>query len=131
MIVGVGVDIVAVERLRRRLGEDRELPTAFMTPSENAARAHSTDPIALAARVFAAKEAIVKLLRVDGADGVLLGDIELHETDGCTVPRLVGRALAAAQGAGADRIRVATSEAEGRALAVAVAERAVMDEEKV
>lgn len=130
MIVSVGVDVVAVERLRRRIGEDRGFLAAFLAASEAAALDGSTDPTGLAARVFAAKEAIVKLLRVDGADGVLLKDIELCEAGGCTVPHLGGRALAAARAAGADRIRVATSEAEGRALAVAVAERLVTDKER-
>lgn len=130
MILGVGVDVVAVERLRRRLGEDPGFLAAFLAPPEAAAVQTSTDPAHLAAQVFAAKEAVVKLLRADGSDGVLLKDIELSDAGGCTVPRLGGRALAAARAAGVGRIRVATSVAEARAFAVAVAERAVTDKER-
>lgn len=130
MIVSVGVDVVAVERLRRRLGEDSGFLAAFLAPAETAAVQASNDPAGLAAQVFAAKEAVVKLLRVDGTSGMLLGDVELSGAGRRPEARLGGRALAAAGRLGVDRVHVATCAGEGRAFAVAVAERAVGDKER-
>lgn len=130
MVVSVGVDVVAVDRLRRRMAADRDFLAAFLTPSEAAAVAAAPDPAAAAARGFAAKEAIVKLLRVDGRDGVLLRSVELCGAGRHLAARLGGRARAAAGRLGVARVLVAACAAEGRVYAVAVAERARADKER-
>ncbi len=130
MIAGVGVDVVAIDRLGRRLEGDRGFLAAFLTPAEGAVVEASAAPAEVAARLFAAKEAIVKLLRVDGSDGLLLKDIELAGPAGAPRARLVGRARVAARAAGVERVLVATCAAGGKALAVAAAERPAGEKER-
>lgn len=105
MILGVGLDLVAVERIRRlreRHGE-RFLRRVF-TDAEAQACLTRADPAPSLAARFAAKEAGMKALGTGWGGGVGWLDLEVVGEPG-TVPRLVlrGRAaeLAGARGVGA------------------------------
>jgi len=73
----------------------------------------------LVARHFAAKEAVLKVLRA-GEAGVDLRDIEICRPGGCQgAVRLSGRAAALAEAAGICRVFVSLSGTGGLAMAVA------------
>lgn len=129
MIVSVGVDAVAIARVQRRLEEDGGFCAAFLAPWEAPAVVASSSAAEAAARWFAAKEAIVKVLGVDGSDGVLFKDIELDGPAARPSARLAKRAEAAASRLGVARLHVATCAAAGRVVAVAVAERGAPEKE--
>jgi holo-[acyl-carrier protein] synthase len=115
-IVGVGVDVVEVERLQRALTRTPSLAGRLFTPQERAeARAES-----LAAR-FAAKEAVAKALGAPG--GLRWLDAEVvRETGGR--PRLVlhGGVAEEARAQGIATWHLSLSHDGGMATAVVVAE---------
>ncbi|CAA9321979.1 MAG: Holo-[acyl-carrier-protein] synthase [uncultured Frankineae bacterium] len=115
-IVGVGVDVVQVERLERALARTPSLAGRLFTPGEQAAGRSES----LAAR-FAAKEAVAKALGAPG--GLRWQDAEVV-SDPNGRPRLVlhgGVAEeAAAQGIGTWHLSL--SHDGGLATAVVVAE---------
>jgi phosphopantetheine--protein transferase-like protein len=129
MILGIGVDVLDVRRVARRIESDPGFPGVFSLPGELDAVGGRTGPATRAALVFAAKEAVLKVLRVEDADGVLFRDIELLAGGRWPAVRLHDRALAAARQRGIGTIHVSLSTAEGTALAVAVAESDVTQEE--
>jgi holo-[acyl-carrier protein] synthase len=129
MILGVGVDVLEIRRMALRIEGDAAFAGTFARPGEIDVVGGSTAPATRAALVFAAKEAVLKVLRVGDAEGVLFQDIELVAGGRRPVVRLHGRALAAARGWGIGTIHVSLSSAEGSAMAVAVAEGDVKQEE--
>ena len=116
-IVGVGVDVVEVERLERALARTPSLVARLFTPAERAAgRVES-----LAAR-FAAKEAVAKALGAPG--GLRWLDAEVvREQSGR--PRLVlhGGVAEEAAAQGISTWHLSLSHDGGIATAVVVAER--------
>lgn len=124
MILGTGVDIVAVERVARavdRYGE-RFLRRVF-TPAEIAyctsAEAHRA--ARLAAR-FAAKEAVLKALGI-GLRGVRWTDAEVCRDElGRPSVRLTGRLAEIAAARGATRIHLSLSHTQEYAVAQVVIE---------
>ena len=115
-IVGVGVDVVQVERLERALARTPSLAGRLFTPAEQAAgRAES-----LAAR-FAAKEAVAKALGAPG--GLRWQDAEVVRDDSGR-PRLVlhGGVAEEAAAQGISTWHLSLSHDGGIATAVVVAE---------
>lgn len=121
MIIGNGVDIIEVARVRAALEHPRtgerfrariftEAEIAYCTRRRNA---HES----FAAR-FAAKEAMMKVL------GVAVGwrEIEVIRTDGPPGIRLHGRARARAEQIGIRRTNLSLSHTEHLAIAYVVAE---------
>jgi holo-[acyl-carrier protein] synthase len=122
VVVGVGVDVVEVERVERAL---RRWGDAFLarvyTPSERERGAGRAGVARLAAR-FAAKEAVMKALGV-GWGWLRFSDIEIvSDGKGRPVVRLHGGAAQVARAAGVDAVHLSLSHARGYAAAVAVAE---------
>lgn len=122
MVVGVGVDVVEVERVERAL---RRWGEAFLarvyTPSERNRAGGRAGVARLAAR-FAAKEAVMKALGL-GWGRLRFSDIEIVSDDnGRPVARLHGGAAQAARAAGVDEVYLSLSHARDYAAAVAVAE---------
>jgi holo-[acyl-carrier protein] synthase len=76
VIVGLGVDLVDVERLRKALDRwgERLLTRVFTTEEIESARARADFAVSLAAR-FAAKEAAYKTIRERFPDGLALRSI--------------------------------------------------------
>jgi holo-[acyl-carrier protein] synthase len=62
VLVGVGIDVVEIERFRRALGRRPGLGVRLFDDGERADAAAAGDPVALLAARFAAKEAVMKAL---------------------------------------------------------------------
>lgn len=115
MIIGVGIDIVDVDRFARALDRTRALPARLFTEAERALPVRS-----MAAR-FAAKEALAKAL---GAPrGLVWTDAEIV-ADASGKPELsaCGTVADAAARAGVRRWHVSLSHDGGMATAVVIAE---------
>jgi holo-[acyl-carrier protein] synthase len=117
LVIGVGIDIVEVERVAavaRRHG-DRFLRRVF-TPLE-VERAHGNRDQYLASR-FAAKEAAFKALGTGWGGGVKWSEVEvLNLASGAPVMTLEGTAQARAASMGVTRIHVTISHTAGHAMA--------------
>jgi len=121
MIVGVGIDIFRVDRMRRELNRSDGFETYVFTADEVSSARRRPHPAHRLASVFAAKEAVVKALAGAETFGMLWRDIEVSGEE--TSPRieLSGRALGAAASLNVDDIRVAFSNTETEAVAMALA----------
>jgi holo-[acyl-carrier protein] synthase len=115
VIVGVGIDVVDVERFTRQLQRTPRLRERLFTERE---RTLST--ASLAAR-FAAKEALAKAL---GAPvGLSWTDVTVHRTpDGRPHLVVTGTVAAAAAALAVERFHVSMSHDAGLASAVVIAE---------
>lgn len=123
MIAGLGVDIVAVERVARVLGRRPGFAARVLGPEEMrqfAARRHSARHLA---RRFAAKEAIAKALGTGIGRG--LGFHQIHiSNDRCGAPkvRLRGHALRLLQRMGGRQIHLSIADEARYATATAIAQ---------
>ncbi len=94
MIVGTGIDIVAlsrIERLYERHGE--RVYRHLLTPAETDAIAALANPVTRLAGRFAAKEAVLKALGTGWARGIGFTQIEiLNDEAGAPRITLLGRA---------------------------------------
>ncbi|HYU02540.1 MAG TPA: holo-ACP synthase [Jatrophihabitantaceae bacterium] len=121
MIIGVGVDVVPIERFAAALARTPGLAARLFTPTELVtASGGERTAESLAAR-FAAKEALAKALGAPG--GMLWSDAEVI-TDGDGRPHLDVRGTVAEQGAklGVTRWHVSLSHDGGIASATVIAE---------
>ena len=124
MILGIGVDIVEVDRIRTahaRFGE--KFLRRFLRPEEMALCLGRTDPAPCAAARFAAKEAVSKAFGT--GIGAELGwtDIEVgHLPGGAPSVILHGSGLALQQRRGVTRIHVSLSHGRDHAVAQVVLE---------
>ena len=125
MIVGVGIDVMEVERMAAALREHGgRLEERVFTPSEREACAARTDRVlALAAR-FAAKEAFMKAVGTGWSGGLGFRDVEVVR-EGHGPPRLVltGEAARRAESLGVIRSHVSLTHQPGLAAAVVILER--------
>lgn len=121
MIVGVGTDLVQVERLTAALARTPELAQRLFTPAELlTATGAPRSAESLAAR-FAAKEALAKALGAGGGMAWTDAEIELDDTGR---PSLVVRGTVAdrAHALGVTAWHVSLSHDGGMASAVVIAE---------
>ena len=112
MIVGLGVDLVEVARIRRAMREPRFLDR-ILTPAE---RSEKLTPERVAGR-WAAKEAIAK------AVGVFLRwhDVEINNLPSGQPVAVISRSACSLDG---QALLVSISHVKGHAVAVAILERA-------
>lgn len=120
--MGIGVDLVEVDRMRRALARTPTLTARLFSPAERAYANRASDPAARYAVRFAAKEAVMKAL------GVGLGAIDWHdvevtrdEASGRPSLRLTGRAATVSRTAGVRSWRLSLTHTRLVAEAVAVA----------
>ena len=121
MIVGIGIDVCSIERMRRALERhgDRFF-SRICSPAERKDLERSNPATSLAGR-FAAKEAFAKAL--DGAPGVGWHEVEIRRgPTGRPEMTLHGRAHTMASQAGAVRWHVSITHDAGIAAAVVVLE---------
>ena len=115
MIVGIGVDVVDVDRFEQSVRRTPGLADRLFTPAERPLPVES-----LAAR-FAAKEAVAKVLGAPG--GLEWHDVEVVvQPGGAPTLEVRGTVLAAAQERGARRWHLSLSHDAGTAVAMVVAE---------
>lgn len=121
-MIGLGTDVVDLERFRTALERTPNLRDRLFTAGERELAGSRRDPVpALAAR-FAAKEAVMKVL------GVGLGAIDWHDVEVVREesgrPRLAitGRAAALAEAAGVTTWHLSLSHSDLVAIAVAAAD---------
>lgn len=120
-VLGVGVDAVDVDRLRRTLERTPSFAARVFTESERGATAARRDPVPGLAARFAAKEAVMKALGV-GLGAFALHDVEVRRLEsGQPVLELSGRAseLAAERGVGAWHLSLTHTALVAVAVAVA------------
>jgi holo-[acyl-carrier protein] synthase len=122
MIVGIGVDVVHVDRLKRWL-KIPGLPERYFHPEElsSALAKGMGAELSLAAR-FAAKEAFGKALGT-GLAGIVLKDIMVaNRHNGRPEIEIFGTARAALKKRGADRVHVSLTHERDNAIAMIVLE---------
>ena len=120
--VGLGVDIVEIERMRTILERTPSFAERVFSPEECAYCLAKSNPAAHFALRFAAKEAVVKALGTGFSDGIIVRDIEVVRTKGGKpVARLSGRALKIAQEQGVRDLPISLSYTHSDAVACAMA----------
>ncbi len=123
MIVGVGIDICSIERIRKALERSHgRIFERICSPRERAELASRPDQaLALAGR-FAIKEAFSKVL--DGARGVGWHECEVRrEASGRPHLELSGNALVQTHARGGDTWHISLTHDGGLAVAVAILEK--------
>ena len=121
-MIGIGVDVVEIERIRRSLESTPTMRERLFTSGELEALADRVDPVPGLAARFAAREATMKSL------GLGLGAFGFHDVWvrrlGGGAPELVveGRALELATAAGVGRWHLSLSHVDSVAVAYVVAE---------
>jgi holo-[acyl-carrier protein] synthase len=121
-LIGIGVDLVEVDRMRRTLARTPALVERLFTDAERAYCERRRDPTERFAARFAAKEAVMKAL------GVGLGAVGWHEVEvvraesGRPSLALTGRAADLAVELGVVRWHLTMSHTTRVAEAIAVAE---------
>ena len=122
MILGIGVDVVHVGRMRHWESVPG-LVERFFHPDEiaDARRRGAGESLSLAAR-FAAKEAFGKALGT-GLAGIRLGDIQVvNDPSGRPSMVLYGAALARLDAVGGARVHVSLTHESDNAIAIAIIE---------
>ncbi len=121
MIVGLGIDVCSIERMRRALERHGDRFFARICSEAERADLMGRDmPTALAGR-FAVKEAFAKAL--DGAKGVGWHEVEVRRaTSGRPTLELKGNAIAMVESFGADSWHVSITHDAGVAVAVVILE---------
>ena len=124
MIVGLGTDIVDMERIEKiaeRFGE--RFAGHILHPEELEQWREIPHPTFLAGR-FAAKEALVKALGTGFSQGIWLSDILIRKgVNGEPVALLSGVALERLQALGGDFVHVSISHDRHSAMAVVILEK--------
>jgi holo-[acyl-carrier protein] synthase len=125
MIVGIGVDIVEIGRMRRALERqgDRFLKRVF-TPAEQEYCSAHRDPVPHYAARFAAKEAVFKALGTGWARGVSWLDVEVRRRKE-NAPTLVlnGEAERHSLALGVGNTHLSLSHSDEAAVALVVLEK--------
>lgn len=121
MIIGVGLDVCSIERMKRALERHGDRFFARICSDVERADLLGRDPATSLAGRFAAKEAFAKAL--DGAPGVLWHDVRVRRAvTGRPRLELQGTALALAERTGASSWHVSISHDAGIAAAVVILE---------
>jgi len=126
MIIGHGIDLCGVERIRRMIADhgDRFLGRTYTEAEVAYARRRKKGFEETLAGRFAAKEAVMKALGTGWREGVEFRGIEiLNEPSGKPYVVLHGTTLAKAEALGVTAWSVSITHTEDLAVASAVAER--------
>jgi holo-[acyl-carrier protein] synthase len=122
-VIGIGTDLVDIDRLRRVLARTPGFADRVFTPAERAYAGQAADAAPRLAARFAAKEAALKCLGL-GLGGMPLVEIEVvrDQATGQPTLQLHGRAahVAAAHGVRDWRLSLTHTDALAQATAVAL-----------
>ncbi|MBL7140290.1 MAG: holo-ACP synthase [Planctomycetes bacterium] len=127
MIVGIGIDLCGVERIRRMIADhgQRFLGRTYTEAEVAYARRHKKGFEETLAGRFAAKEAVMKVLGTGWGEGVEFRGIEiLNEPSGKPYVVLHGSTADRAAALGVTAWHITITHTEDLAMASAVAERA-------
>lgn len=120
-LIGIGSDLVDIERFRLAYERRPTLTERLFSPDERAYADRFADPVSRYAARFAAKEAVMKALGV-GLGAFALRDVEVKKArSGAPSVALYGKAAALADDRGVKAWHVTLSHSDLVALAVAVA----------
>ena len=119
-VVGVGIDLLEIDRLERALARRPGLGERLFTTGEREYAASRSRPARHLAARFCAKEAVAKSL---GIEGWSFTDVEVIPGNPPAV-RLHGRADRRARELGVSSLRVSLTHAREAAAAIALAEGA-------
>ena len=120
--VGLGVDIVEIERMRRILQRTPRFRERLFSEDERAYCDAKAQPEVHYATRFAAKEAVVKALGTGFSSGINPRDIEVKRTSkGRPYVALTGRAREVAREAGVRELPISLSFTHTEAVACAMA----------
>jgi holo-[acyl-carrier protein] synthase len=121
MIVGLGIDVCSIERMRRALERHGDRFFARICSAAERADLTGRDAATSLAGRFAVKEAFAKAL--DGAKGVGWHEVEVRRTaSGRPSLELKGNAIAMVRSFGADSWHVSITHDAGVAVAVVILE---------
>ena len=121
-MIGIGIDVVEIERFRRSLQRTPSMRERLFTPVELAYVATKADPVPSLAARFAAREAVMKAL------GLGLGAFGFHDVwverleSGAPVLQIEGRAAQLATAAGVRRWHLSVTHSDLVAIAYVIAE---------
>ena len=121
MIIGLGTDIIEIERVRRAVAKKNFRDNVFTQNEQTYCESRGKNSAASYAARFAAKEAFFKAL----GTGIVtrLTDVEvINDARGAPKIFLHGKAAAFAQAAGVEKIFVSVSHSRDFATAVCVLE---------
>ena len=120
--VGLGVDIVEVDRMRRILARTPSFAARVFSEDERAYCDSTSSPATHYALRFAAKEAVLKALGTGFAQGIGVRDIEVRRlSSGKPAVRLTGAAKRVATEAGVREIPLSLTYTHTEAVACAMA----------
>ena len=121
-VLGVGTDLVDVDRVRAALDRQERLRDRLFTPAEWEYSARHRDPMPHLAARFAAKESVMKALG-HGMEHMSFHEIEVvrDERTGAPAVLLHGRAAEVASRAGVHGWRLSLTHTSSLAQAVAIA----------
>ena len=124
MVVGVGTDLVDLDRFRQAAERTPGILTRYFTEDERSYAERRNDPTERYAARFAAKEAVLKSLGA-GLGACSFQEIEVvrDEASGAAVIALHGAAAALAADRGAATLHLSMTHTPERAVAFVVAER--------
>lgn len=120
-MIGIGVDLVEVDRMRQVLARTPTMAARLFTAAERAYAESAADPAERFAVRFAAKEAVMKAL------GVGLGAFDWHDVEVVRAPSgqpslvITGRAATLAEAAGVREWKLTLAHTSLQAEAIAVA----------
>jgi holo-[acyl-carrier protein] synthase len=120
-VIGIGTDVVELDRFRLALQRTPRLPERLFSDAERAYAARRRDPTERLAARFAAKEAVMKALGV-GLGAFKLRDVEVvRKRSGAPVVGLHGKAAVVADERGVGSWHLSLTHSESMAMAVAIA----------
>ncbi len=121
-VLGIGVDIVEIERMGRVLARTPRFAERVFTQEERDYCARRANPDAAFAGCFAAREAVLKALGVGFGAGVGFRDVAVgHDSKGKPLAILSGGARKAAEGQGVTEVHISVTHTRGVAVANALA----------
>lgn len=117
MIIGIGTDIIEIQRIKQAIQTRPKLGERLFTPGELDYCGKKGNPFASLAARFAAKEAVAKALGT-GIDGFKWVDIEvINDEKGKPIIRLYNQVRIKAQELGITRIEISLSHCKEYAVA--------------
>ncbi len=116
---GIGIDIVEVNRIKSAIDKSDKFLNRVFTENEIKYYIENGENIETLAGIFAAKEAVLKVLKT-GIEGVCWKDVEIIHTDSVPGVILYNRALEAMRKEQIQDILVSISHSKENAIANAI-----------